>query len=156
ISLSWSLRWDSLDIMARIYITDFLTGDLSVEQRILGELAEVIALGAEREEQLLGRIEDAACLMVYHFLGLSRATINRLQLCKLIVRCGVGIDNVDWAAARKRGIPVANVPDYGTEDVADSAIGLMLSLTRGTHFLNSRLRANCGPWSYTQAKPLFR
>lgn len=50
----------------RVYITDFLTGDLAVERRILGELAEVRALGAEREEQLQGRIEDAACLMVYH------------------------------------------------------------------------------------------
>jgi C-terminal binding protein len=140
----------------RIYITDFLTGDLAVEERILGDLAVVVALGAEREEQLYGRIEDATCLMVYHFLGLGAETINRLQHCKLIVRCGVGFDNVDCAAARKRGIAVANVPDYGTEDVADTAIGLMLSLTRGTHFLNSRLRRGCGPWSYTQAIPLCR
>jgi D-3-phosphoglycerate dehydrogenase/C-terminal binding protein len=140
----------------RIYITDFLTGDLTVEQSILGELAEVIALGAEREEQLRGRIEDAACLMVYHFLGLGAKTINRLQQCKLIIRCGVGIDNVDCAAARKKGIAVANVPDYGTEDVADTAIGLMLSLTRGSHLLNSRLRSGRGPWSYTQAMPLHR
>jgi D-3-phosphoglycerate dehydrogenase/C-terminal binding protein len=51
---------------------------------------------------------------------------------------------------------VANVPDYGTEDVADTAIGLMLGLARGTHFLNSRLRAARGEWSYTQAKPLYR
>jgi C-terminal binding protein len=140
----------------RIYITDFLTGDLEVEQRILGDLAELVALGAKREEQLAGHIEDGVCLMVYHFLGLGANTIDRLKNCKLIVRCGVGIDNVDCAAARKRGIPVANVPDYGTEDVADTAIGLMLSLARGTHLLNSRLRAGRGPWSYTQAAPLHR
>jgi len=40
--------------------------------------------------------------------------------------------------------------------VADTAIGTMLSLTRGTHLLNSRLRAASGPWSYTQAAPLYR
>jgi D-3-phosphoglycerate dehydrogenase/C-terminal binding protein len=74
----------------------------------------------------------------------------------LIVRCGVGVDNVDWAAARANGIPVANVTDYGTEDVADSAIGMLLTLARGIHFLNSRLRRNCGPWSYTQAAPVPR
>jgi D-3-phosphoglycerate dehydrogenase/C-terminal binding protein len=51
---------------------------------------------------------------------------------------------------------VANVPDYGTEDVADTAISLLLSLTRGTHLLNSRLRASRGAWSYTQASPLYR
>jgi D-3-phosphoglycerate dehydrogenase/C-terminal binding protein len=140
----------------RIYITDFIDGSLEVEQRILGKVAAVEALGAEREEQLRGRIEDASCLMVYHFLGLSAKTISGLKNCKLIVRCGVGVDNVDCAAARKQGIAVANVPDYGTEDVADTAIGMMLSLARGTHFLNLRLQAGREPWSYTQAAPLYR
>jgi C-terminal binding protein len=140
----------------RIYITDFIADDLQVEKQILGELADVVALNAEREEQLQGRIEDGACLMVYHFLGLGTETIRRLRVCKLIVRCGVGIDNVDWATARKQGIAVVNVPDYGTEDVADTAIGLMLTLARGMHFLNSRLRAGRGEWSYTQAEPLQR
>jgi D-3-phosphoglycerate dehydrogenase/C-terminal binding protein len=140
----------------RVYITDFINGSLDVEERVLGELAEIKALGAQSEEQLNGQIEDASCLMVYHFLGLSAKTIDRLNNCKLIVRCGVGVDNVDRAAARKKGIAVANVPDYGTEDVADTAIGMLLSLTRGTHFLNSRLQAGREPWSYTQAAPLFR
>ena len=140
----------------RVYITDFIGDDLTVERRVLAELAEVQALGAQREEQLDGRIEDASCLMVYHFLGLSAKTIHRLQHCKLIVRCGVGVDNVDRAAARQKGIIVANVPDYGTEDVADTAIGMLLTLARGTHLLNSRLRPNTGPWSYTQAAPLHR
>ena len=83
-----------------------------------------------------GRIEDADCIMVYHTLKVTKATIERLTNCKLIVRCGVGYDNVDHAFARSRGIPVANVPDYGTEEVADSAIGLMLALTRGIAFHN--------------------
>src|SRR4051812_49374151 len=95
----------------KVYITDFIGDDLAVEQGVLGELALLEALGAQREEQLQGRVEDAACLMVYHFLGLSAGTISKLRQCKLIVRCGVGIDNVDWAAARKLGIPIANVPD---------------------------------------------
>ena len=88
--------------------------------------------------------------MLYHNLELTRKTIERLADCKLIVRCGVGYDNVDHALARERGIAVANVPDYGTEEVADSAIGLMMALTRGIHQLNSLLRAGVGPWMYTQ------
>ena len=102
--------------LPRIYITDFIQDDLEVEQRILGDIAQVIALGAEREEQLEGRIEDATCLMVYHFLGVGAETIRRLRNCKLLVRCGVGIDNVDCAAARKQGITVVNViglPAFG-------------------------------------------
>lgn len=141
---------------SRIYITDFINDQLEVEKRILGDLADVVALDAEREEQLEGRIEDGACVMVYHQLGVGAGTIGRLKQCKLIVRCGVGIDNVDIRAARARGIPVCNVPDYGTEDVADTAIGMMLALTRGTHLLNSRLRSGRGIWSYLQSVPVYR
>lgn len=140
----------------RVYITDFIHGDPAVEQRVLGELAEVVTLGARRESELAGRVEDAACLLVYHFLRVSAATLERLTQCKLIVRCGVGIDNVDHAFARTRGIPVCHVPDYGTEDVADTAIALLTTLARGTHRLNSRLRAGPGEWSYTQAAPVQR
>lgn len=140
----------------RVIITDFITDDLSVEHQVLGELARVEALGAMREEELAGRIEEADAVMVYHYLGLSRSTIERLRHCKLIVRCGVGFDNVDHAFARQRGIDVCNVPDYGTEDVADAAIGLAVSLMRGIPYLNSRLRAGLGPWAYTQAAPLQR
>ena len=143
-------------MLPKIYITDFIGDDLAVEQRILHGVADIAALGAQREEQLLNRVEDASCLMVYHFLALTAPTIQRLKQCKLIVRCGVGIDNVDCAAARRQGITVVNIPDYGTEDVADSAIGLMLTLTRGIHLLNSRLRADQGEWTYEQAKPVYR
>jgi len=128
----------------KVVITDFVTEPLDAERRVLGDLAEIVALDAHSEGALVGRIEDADAIMLYHNLALSARTIGRLERCKLIVRCGVGYDNVDRAAARAKGIAVANVPDYGTEDVADSAIGMMLSLTRGIHTLDARLRAGRG------------
>jgi D-3-phosphoglycerate dehydrogenase/C-terminal binding protein len=140
----------------RVVVTDFVCDDLGPERRVLEGLASVEALAAGREEELAGRIEDADGVMMYHTMPLTARTIGRLGRCRLIVRCGVGVDNVDHAFAAERGIPVANVPDYGTEDVADSAIGMALSLARGTHYLNSRLRAGEGDWSYTQAAPVRR
>jgi C-terminal binding protein len=140
----------------KVVVTDFIAEPLTEERRILGDLAEVVALDARHEEELAGRIEDADAVMMYHFLSVGAETIARLRQCKLIVRCGVGFDNVDRAAARARGIPVANVPDYGTEDVADSALGMALTLSRGIHFLNGRLQRGAGAWSYTQAQPLPR
>jgi C-terminal binding protein len=104
----------------------------------------------------VGKIERADAIILYHELSLSRKTIERLECCKLIVRGGVGIDNVDWEFAGQRGIPVANVPDYGTEEVADTAIAMTLALTRGIHYLNSRLRAGDGEWNYRHAVPLRR
>ncbi len=140
----------------RVVITDFILDDLLPERRILGEIADVVACNAADESQLVGQVEDADAMMIYHCITISRSTIERLKNCKLIVRCGVGFDNVDFKFARGRGIDVANVPDYGTEEVADSAIGLMLALTRGIHLLNSRLRGGEGPWMYSQAAPVYR
>jgi len=142
--------------MAKVVITDFITGELDLEREILGESVEILAAEARSEAELEGQVEDADALLVYHFIELTTRTIARLERCKLIVRCGVGVDNVDWRAAAERGIPVANVPDYGTEEVADSAIGHMLGFLRGIHFLNSRLRRGIGDWSHAQVAPLRR
>ena len=141
----------------KVLVTDFITDELEPEKSVLGDIADVIALDATSEADLAEHVEDAAALMVYHALfRLSKSTIDRLQVCRVITRCGVGYDNIDLAAARERGIPVTNVPDYGTEEVADTAIGMMLALTRGIHELNSRTRTAHGDWKYLQAAPIFR
>lgn len=141
----------------KVVITDFITGVLETENRILGDIADIVPLDAYDEKELVGRVEGAHALMLYHNLIISRATIERLENCKLIVRCGVGYDNVDRIFARERGIPVANVPDYGTEEVADSAIGLTLALTRGINQFNSLLRTDPAlPWTYTHFAPILR
>ena len=140
----------------RVVITDFINDELEPERRVLGDVATVAALNALKEQDLIGRIEDADAIMIYHNLGLSALSINQLGRCKVIVRCGVGIDNVDRQLARQRGIDVCNVPDYGTEEVADSAIGLMLSLTRGINFLNTFLRESNREWTHLHAAPLHR
>ncbi len=140
----------------RVVITDFIVGALETERRILGELADLVALDASSEDELVGKIEDADAIMMFHTVSITEKTIQRLKHCKLIVRCGVGYDNVDWKLARKHNIVVANVPDYGTEEVADSAIGLTLALTRGIAVYNSLLREGPGEWLYTQAQPIWR
>jgi D-3-phosphoglycerate dehydrogenase/C-terminal binding protein len=141
---------------AKVVVADFIVETLVHEQRILGDVAEVVALNARTEEDLIGHIEDADAVMLYHTLSLTERTIGRLKKCKLLIRCGVGYDNVDVAAARKHGIPVANVPDYGTEEVADSAIGLALSLTRGIHQLTGLLRESRSDWAFMPARPRHR
>lgn len=140
----------------QVIVSDFIVDELEPEKRVLGDLADVTALGASREDQLAGRIEQADALIVFHNVSITRSTIERLEHCRLIVRAGVGYDNIDFRFARERGIPVANVPDYGSEEVADSAIGMTLALTRGIHVMNSRLREKRGPWNYHQVAPLNR
>ncbi len=140
----------------RVVITDLIDDDMAPERQVLGKLADVEALRAGSEAELQGRVEEADCLIVYHLIHLTEATISRLDRCRVIVRGGVGYDNIDQALARQRGIPVCNVPDYGAEEVADTAVGMLLALTRGIHRANSHLRAKADNWSYTVAVPLLR
>ena len=140
----------------RVVVADFITDELQPERSILGDIADLVTLNANSEADLVGKVEDADAVMLYHNIIISQDTIARLTRCKLIVRCGVGFDNVDFRFARERGIPVGNVPDYGTEEVADSAIGMTLALTRGIHFFNTRLQRKGEPWSYMSGVPLRR
>jgi D-3-phosphoglycerate dehydrogenase/C-terminal binding protein len=140
----------------KVVITDLITEPLDYERSVLNGHAKVLALDARSEDDLAGHIEDADAVMVYHYFRFTKASIDRMRNCKVIVRPGVGYDGIDCDAARERGIPVCNVPDYGTEEVADSALAMTLSLTRGTHFLNSRLRRGVGEWNVDQAAPIGR
>jgi C-terminal binding protein len=143
-------------VQAKVIITDYVNDDLQPEREVLEGVADVIALDAHGEAQLQGQLQEADALMVYHNVALSRETLAQLRRCKVIARVGVGFDNVDGAAARALGIPIVNVPDYGTEEVADSAIGLTLALTRGLVQYNVCGKDPQSPWNYLPAAPLRR
>ncbi len=139
-----------------LVVTDYVTDDLEPEQGVAGDIARLTALGACNEDELVGRIEDADAIMLWHELYITRKTIQRLEKCRVIVRCGVGYDNVDGQFAREQGIAVVNVPDYGSEEEADSALAMTLTLTRGVSMMASQARAGVGPWSYTPLVPQTR
>jgi D-3-phosphoglycerate dehydrogenase/C-terminal binding protein len=129
-----------------VYITDFWTGPPDVEQTAIGDAATVVVLGVHRESDLLPRVTDAAALLVWHGIRISAATLQKLRQCRVLVRIGVGFDNVDLDAARANGIPVCNVPDYGIEDVADHAIALLLALVRNLPRFQADLRGRPLRW----------
>lgn len=103
--------------------------------------------------------ESLACcdaVVVWHEMKIDRAFVARLKRCKIIVRAGVGFDHIDLGAAAEAGIPVCNTPDYGTSEVADHAIGLMLALRRGIVSYHQHLVADpTRGFDYTLA-PLVR
>ncbi|HYF80415.1 MAG TPA: C-terminal binding protein [Symbiobacteriaceae bacterium] len=80
-------------------------------------------------EQVVLAVRDADAVMVRE-TPIPAAAIAAMTRCKVIVRYGVGVDNIDLAAARERKIVVANVPDYGSEEVSDHAFALLMSVAR--------------------------
>lgn len=75
-------------------------------------------------------------------LSFTEQDLELFPNLKVICRMGVGYDRLDRTALAKRNVIVCNVPDYGTAEIADHAIGLMLSMRRGILLHNDRQRAS--------------
>jgi len=130
-----------------VLIPDALTSSTAPEQEILGEQAAIIsprALDARTIAEPSWAAADA--LLVWHHVTIDATVIGWLDRCRVIVRAGVGFDNVDLAAAGRRGIKVCNVPDYGTGDVADHAVALFLALARGVVAYDEAVRTGAWGW----------
>jgi C-terminal binding protein len=136
-----------------VIVPDRVVPPAEVEQQVFGDRARVIALNATTEAQLRGHIEEADAILAWHDLVWSAEVLASMPRCRALVRVGVGFDNVDVAAATRQGIAVSNVPDYGTHDVADHAMALLLSLARGLEGSNRVAREGAWKWGLV---PSFR
>ncbi len=103
---------------------------------------------AEKCADPVAAICDADALVAVWY-PVTRDLIERLSHCKIILRRGIGVDTVDLEAARERGIPVCNVPDYCVNEVADHAFALAVALARQLPWLDRSLRE--GAWKPTLA-----
>lgn len=112
----------------------------------------VVPANASLEEKLR-QVSNADAIMVRE-ATVSRPMIEAMQQCRVIVRYGVGVDNIDSQAAKEKGIYVANVPDYGSEDVAEHALALLLAATRRIATRNRDVRD--GQWGIGRREPMFR
>lgn len=120
--------------------------DDSIEREVLQDCAQVQLLRLHSEEEFLPYSHRADAIILWHHIHFTAGIIGKLTKTRLIVRNGVGYDNVDIAAAGAAGIAVANIPDYGTEEVADHALALTLALLRQIKPLMSDVAGGNWEW----------
>ncbi len=144
-----------MPLKPRVYLIDSeespISRDAALEMEILGDTADLIFLLSTDPHSLPTDVFDADALIVSRFPQLSQGLLETFKKVQMIVRNGVGYDNIDADAAHRLGIPVCNVPDYGTEEVADFAILLTLALQRRFHRALADVRE--GNWSWRSAEP---
>jgi C-terminal binding protein len=102
----------------------------STEKTAIAGVARVKYFLCDEEKDWKGELLKADVVLLWHNTRMSAEIIDKLENCKAIIRNGTGYDTVDIIAAAKRDIPVCNVPDYGTDEVADHSIALALALCR--------------------------
>jgi len=133
--------------------------DTDLEQEVFGPGVEFLHGGAPHTGTL-DALPDALCAKVdglqifRHWL--TPKDIARFPKLRVVVRMGVGYDRLDRTACAARGITVCNVPDYGTQEVADHAVALALGLRRGLFLHHEMQRSDPpAPWRYVDS-PLIR
>src|SRR5205085_10515360 len=92
----------------------------------------------------LASLVGEADAVIAQFARVDANVIAAMAKTRVIVRYGIGVDNVDLEAARSRGIPVCNVPDYCIDEVADQTLAFILATTR--QVLPNCLHVRAGKW----------
>jgi D-3-phosphoglycerate dehydrogenase / 2-oxoglutarate reductase len=125
------------------------------ERRILAPFdVEVVLRDCNRDAAMVAQaVRDADAVLVRES-PVTAAAIAGMARCKAIVRYGIGVDNIDQSAARERRIYVANVPDYGAEEVSDQAIALLLAVVRRVAVRDRAVRD--GAWNVSRAEKMYR
>ncbi len=129
--------------MLKVLVTDTDMPSFEIEEGILRPLgAEIRLAPSSDEETLAAEASDSAAIMAGYAPVRERVVAAAAQGgCRAIVRYGIGYDNVDIAAAERFGIPVANVPDYCSDEVADHTMALLLAHARRIVEANDTVRA---------------
>jgi D-3-phosphoglycerate dehydrogenase / 2-oxoglutarate reductase len=91
---------------------------------------ELVLLPDGISEDELVRASRETDLLLMCYTPITRRVIESAEKLKGIVKYGVGIDAIDIPAARSRGIPVVNVPDYAEDTVAEGAFALLMALAK--------------------------
>ena len=137
-----------------VVITDLDHDNVDPERSVLdGHDVELRVLQCRTPEEVAAQAGDADVL-INQYVPITAEALDALPRCRLVVRYGVGVDNVDVEAAAARGVWVANVPDYGRDEVADHTLALALAVLRGVVALDRSVRE--GTWDLEAARPLRR
>ena len=128
----------------RVVITDSIWGEAEIERGVLESHGFEVVLAQARSPEEVVQAAQGAIALIVQYAPITAQVVEGLPDLRVVSRYGVGVDNVDVEAARARGVWVANVPDYGTEEVAVHALALILALVRRVPALDRSVRE--GHW----------
>lgn len=138
----------------KVVITDHDYPDLDQERKVFGAIGvEFVAGQCKDEDAVIALARDADALL-NEYAKLTPKVIEALENCKIIVRYGIGVDNVNIPAATKAGIMVSNVPTYGIHEVSDHVVGLFFSSIRKIPAMSETVKK--GRWDCNLGRPIYR
>lgn len=144
----------------KVVVTDYIEENLDWEAEQCRQAGVEFAawqLKFKPETEVLAKVADAEVIIV-NMVRFDASLVSKLTKCELLIRHGIGYDNVDVEACTRQGIVFAYQPDYCKEDVAEHAIALIFACARKVVASRRMLEASSakGQWDFGGLLPLYR
>jgi D-3-phosphoglycerate dehydrogenase len=137
-----------------VAVADSVFPNLDLARAVVSRAGAELRLAPQpTPDSIVATAKEADALLVT-YAKITAEMIGQMKRCRIISRFGIGVDNVDLAAATRDGIVVTKVPDYCIDEVSDHAMALLLSLARKIPF--SSARAHAGRWEMPAVAPIHR
>lgn len=137
-----------------VTVTDSVFPNLDPVRGVLSKIGADLRLASEPSPAAIVEAAKDADALLTTYAKVTAEMIPQLSRCRIIGRFGIGVDNVDIAAATAKGIVVTRVPDYCLDEVSDHTMALLLASARKIPFLNARTHS--GTWEMKAAVPIHR
>ena len=128
--------------MTDVVVTDQAFGGVARERAVAARHECSFAEFDVRTEEDTARAVRGSRVVFVNFAPITRRVLSELAPGAVVIRYGIGYDNVDVAAARELGVSVCNVPDYGADTVADHTVALLLALLRRVEVYTRGIQAS--------------
>lgn len=137
----------------KVVVSDQVFPSTDIERALLAEIDAELVVSDGTPEGLLRVGRDADAILTT-YMPIGAELLASLARCRIVARYGIGVDNIDVAAACAAGIVVTNVPDYSTEEVAVHTMALLLAAVR--RLPRAMTAATTEPWTIEGIRPIAR
>jgi D-3-phosphoglycerate dehydrogenase / 2-oxoglutarate reductase len=137
-----------------VAVADSVFPDLDPARAVLSKIGAELRLAEKPTPEGIMQVARDCDAMLVTYAKITADMIRQMAGCRIIARFGIGVDNVDIAAATDAGIVVTRVPDYCIDEVSDHTLALLLALARKIPFANSSVHA--GRWEMSATVPIYR
>jgi D-3-phosphoglycerate dehydrogenase len=126
----------------------------AIEREVVGAGVDVEWYGLIRPDQYAAALGQADAVITRPGTPFSAEMVRALKKARVVVSLGVGYDHIALDAAAEMEIPIANVPDYGTEEVADSTLAMLLVHSRKLGAYRDRCANGSPDWDWRIHMPV--
>jgi D-3-phosphoglycerate dehydrogenase len=137
-----------------VSVADSVFPNLGPTRTVLSRIGAELSLADAPTPEAIVKVARQADAVMVTYGKITAEMIRQMARCRIIARFGIGVDNVDIAAATEAGIVVTRVPDYCVDEVSDHTMALLLALVRKIPFANSLVHA--GRWGMPAVVPIHR